>query len=138
LSILALALVASLAVVPAQGVRVSPPALKIGLRGSQGPISVPGLPRNVPDVQDSRKLNVGMPAAGWDAVAACESRGDWSTNTGNGFWGGLQFAPSTWFAYGGGPFDGSGPFPYSREAQVAVAERVLVAQGPGAWPHCWP
>lgn len=74
----------------------------------------------------------------WDAVAACESSGDWSINTGNGYWGGLQFAPSTWFAYGGGPFNGTGPFPYSREAQIAVAEAVLASQGEGAWPNCFP
>jgi hypothetical protein len=75
--------------------------------------------------------------ANWDAIAQCESGGVWSINTGNGYWGGLQFAPETWFGYGGGPFDGSGPFPYSREEQIAVAERVLDAQGPNAWPNCF-
>jgi len=73
----------------------------------------------------------------WDAIAACESGNRWDLNTGNGYWGGLQFAPNTWFAYGGGSFDGSGPFPYSREEQIAVANRVLAAQGPGAWPVCF-
>jgi Transglycosylase-like domain len=75
--------------------------------------------------------------ANWYAIAACESGGNWSLNTGNGFWGGLQFTPSTWFANGGGPFSGDGPFPYSAGAQIAVAERVLAAQGPGAWPNCF-
>ena len=75
--------------------------------------------------------------ADWDAIAMCESSGRWDLNTGNGFWGGLQFTPSTWFAYGGGPFDGVGPFPYSREQQIVVAERVLDGQGPGAWPNCF-
>lgn len=75
--------------------------------------------------------------ADWDAIAQCESGGVWSLNTGNGYWGGLQFSPDTWFAYGGGPFDGAGPFPYSREEQIAVGERVLAAQGPGAWPNCF-
>ncbi|MFN2590909.1 MAG: transglycosylase family protein [Actinomycetota bacterium] len=75
--------------------------------------------------------------ADWDAIAQCESGGVWAASTGNGYWGGLQFAPNTWFAYGGGPYDGSGPFPYSREQQIAVAERVLAAQGPGAWPNCF-
>jgi hypothetical protein len=75
--------------------------------------------------------------ANWDAVAACESGGTWSVNSGNGYWGGLQFAPETWFAYGGGPFDGNGPFPYSREQQIAVAELVLDSHGPGAWPNCF-
>jgi hypothetical protein len=72
----------------------------------------------------------------WDAIASCESGGRWDLNTGNGFWGGLQFTPNTWFAHGGGAFDGVGPFPYSRSAQIAVAERVLAAQGMGAWPYC--
>ena len=75
--------------------------------------------------------------ADWYAVAACESGGDWSINSGNGFWGGLQFTPQTWFGYGGGPFSGSGPFPYSVGQQIAVAERVLAAQGPSAWPNCF-
>ena len=79
----------------------------------------------------------GSGRADWDAVAACESGQRWNLNTGNGYWGGLQFAPNTWFAYGGGPYDGSGPFPYSREQQIVVAERVLAAQGPGAWPVCF-
>jgi hypothetical protein len=70
----------------------------------------------------------------WDAVAACESGGNWSANTGNGFYGGLQFKPSTWAANGG---VGS-PATASREQQIAVANRVLATQGPGAWPTCGP
>lgn len=79
----------------------------------------------------------GSGIADWDTIAWCESTGRWDLNTGNGYWGGLQFAPSTWFSNGGGPFDGSGPFPYSRAAQIAVAESVLATQGPGAWPNCF-
>ena len=96
-----------------------------------------------PRVSASRSGDAGVggsvshSGAGWYAIAMCESSGDWSANTGNGFWGGLQFTPSTWFAYGGGPFDGVGPFPYSSSAQIAVGERVLAAQGPGAWPNCF-
>jgi hypothetical protein len=75
--------------------------------------------------------------ANWDAVAFCESHGQWNINSGNGYWGGLQFSSHTWFAYGGGPFDGSGYFPYSREQQITVAERILASQGTGAWPHCF-
>jgi hypothetical protein len=67
-----------------------------------------------------------------DAVAECESGGNWAINNGNGFWGGLQFLPSTWFAWGGGPFDGVGPFPYSREEQISVA----VGHSLSAWPVC--
>lgn len=68
----------------------------------------------------------------WDAIAQCESGGNWSTNTGNGFYGGLQFTASTWKAYGG---TGS-PQNASREQQIQVAERVLQGQGIGAWPVC--
>lgn len=68
----------------------------------------------------------------WDAIAQCESGGNWSTNTGNGYYGGLQFSESTWKAYGG---VGS-PQNASREEQIAVAERVLQSQGLGAWPVC--
>ncbi|GGF26091.1 transglycosylase family protein [Williamsia phyllosphaerae] len=68
----------------------------------------------------------------WDAVAACESGGNWAIDTGNGFSGGLQFTPSTWAANGG---SGS-PANASREEQIRVAENVLASQGPGAWPVC--
>jgi hypothetical protein len=68
----------------------------------------------------------------WDALAQCESGGNWSTNTGNGYYGGLQFSPSTWSAYGGSGSASNA----SREEQIAVAERVLAAQGWGAWPSC--
>lgn len=68
----------------------------------------------------------------WDAVAQCESGGNWSADTGNGFYGGLQFKPSTWAANGGV----GDPATASREQQIAVANRVLATQGPGAWPKC--
>jgi hypothetical protein len=68
----------------------------------------------------------------WDAIAQCESGGNWSTNTGNGFYGGLQFKQATWSANGG---VGS-PAAASREQQIRVAERVLATQGLGAWPSC--
>lgn len=68
----------------------------------------------------------------WDAIAQCESNGNWSTNTGNGYSGGLQFAQSTWEANGG---TGT-PASASREQQIAVAENVLQSQGLGAWPVC--
>ncbi|GMA20310.1 transglycosylase family protein [Arsenicicoccus piscis] len=68
----------------------------------------------------------------WDRVAACESGGNWSINTGNGFSGGLQFTGSTWRAYGG---SGSA-HNASKAEQIRVAKRVLAGQGPGAWPVC--
>lgn len=71
---------------------------------------------------------------GWDAVAQCESGGNWAADTGNGFYGGLQFKPSTWRAFGGVGL----PSKASREEQIAVASRVLDEQGPYAWPKCGP
>lgn len=71
----------------------------------------------------------------WDSIAQCESGGNWSTNTGNGFSGGLQFTPSTWAAYGGNAY-ASDPSQASREQQIAVAEKVQASQGWGAWPAC--
>lgn len=73
----------------------------------------------------------------WDAVAACESGGNWAINTGNGYHGGLQFSPSTWSGYGGGEF---APYAYqaTSEQQITVAERTLAGQGIGAWPTCGP
>lgn len=68
----------------------------------------------------------------WDALAQCESGGNWGTNTGNGFSGGLQFTPSTWAAFGG---TGS-PQGASKGEQIRVAEKVLQGQGWGAWPAC--
>jgi hypothetical protein len=75
------------------------------------------------------------PDSDWDALAQCESGGDWSINTGTGFHGGLQFSPSTWSGYGGEEF---APYAYqaSREEQIVVGERVLAGQGWGAWPSC--
>jgi resuscitation-promoting factor RpfA len=74
-------------------------------------------------------------ASEWDAVAQCESGGNWSINTGNGYYGGLQFSASTWAAYGGTQYA-----PQANQAgkaqQIAVAEKVLAAQGKGAWPVC--
>lgn len=71
----------------------------------------------------------------WDRVAACESGGNWSINTGNGYQGGLQFHPQTWTGHGGGEFAPSAD-QATREQQIIVAERVLASQGKGAWPTC--
>jgi len=73
--------------------------------------------------------------SGWDAVAACESGGNWSINTGNGFYGGLQFTNQTWNGFGGTRYASSAD-QASKSAQIAVAQRVLATQGPGAWPVC--
>jgi hypothetical protein len=71
----------------------------------------------------------------WDRVAHCESGNNWGINTGNGYQGGLQFSPSTWRSAGGADFAPAANMA-SRDAQIAVAERVLARQGRGAWPVC--
>ena len=71
----------------------------------------------------------------WSAIAACESGGNWATNTGNGFYGGLQFTEQTWLAYGGGRYAPSANLA-TQAQQIAVARRVLAGQGIGAWPVC--
>ncbi|MGY1802611.1 ubiquitin-like domain-containing protein [Blastococcus sp. SYSU D00922] len=75
-----------------------------------------------------------VPAGGvWDALAKCEAGGNWAINTGNGYYGGLQFNASTWRAYGGQGL----PHENSREQQIAIAEKVVAARGGyGAWPSC--
>jgi len=71
----------------------------------------------------------------WDAIAQCESGGNWSINTGNGYYGGLQFTQQTWEAYGGNTYAPRADLA-SREAQIAVAEKVYADVGLGAWPVC--
>lgn len=74
-------------------------------------------------------------AVNWDAVAQCESGGNWAINTGNGYYGGLQFHPQTWLGHGGGEFAPRADLA-TRQEQITVAERVLKTQGIGAWPTC--
>jgi len=79
-------------------------------------------------------LSTGIASADtdWDELAQCESGGDWSINTGNGFGGGLQFTDSTWKAFGGS----GDPEDAGRAEQIQVAERVKAEQGMNAWPTC--
>jgi LysM repeat protein len=87
-------------------------------------VSVPApAPRPAPAVSGSSV---------WDRVAMCESSGNWSINTGNGYYGGLQFTVSSWQLAGGSGM----PHHASREEQIRVAERLLDIQGWGAWPAC--
>ncbi|MFG2120512.1 transglycosylase family protein [Streptomyces sp. NPDC048710] len=74
-------------------------------------------------------------ASEWDAVAQCESGGNWAINTGNGYYGGLQFSASTWAAYGGTAYAARADLA-TKQQQITVAEKVLASQGKGAWPVC--
>jgi nucleoid-associated protein YgaU len=71
----------------------------------------------------------------WSGVAQCESGGNWSINTGNGYYGGLQFSQGTWAGYGGTAYAPRADLA-SAGQQIAIAEKVLAGQGIGAWPVC--
>lgn len=96
-------------------------ALTGALLGASGAIFAPGA--------------TAAPDSDWDRLAQCESGGNWHINTGNGFYGGLQFSASTWQGFGGGEFASTAD-QASREEQIYVAEKVLAQQGWGAWPAC--
>ena len=100
-------------------------------------VPAPVGPAPVGPAPDMPSPGVPAPVTGrdWDAVATCESGGNWSINTGNGYYGGLQFSSSTWSGFGGAEFASRADLA-TREEQIAVAERVLAVQGPGAWPTC--
>jgi uncharacterized protein YabE (DUF348 family) len=85
-----------------------------------------------PKVSNSESGGSNASGGVWDKIAQCESGGNWSINTGNGYYGGLQFSLSTWRAYGGNGM----PHNNSKSAQIAVAKKVQAAQGWGAWPAC--
>jgi LysM repeat protein len=101
------------------------------------PASSAQSPSGLPVTSSAPSYSGGSSAGGvnWNAIAACESGGNWSTNSGNGFSGGLQFTQGTWDAYGGGQYASSAAGA-SRSQQIAVAQRVLAGQGIGAWPVC--
>jgi hypothetical protein len=104
------------------------------------PGTAPSAPASAPQAAPAAPVQAApVPAssggADWSAIAACESGGNWSANTGNGFYGGLQFTEQTWLAYGGGQY-ASSPNLASAAEQMAVAQRVLAGQGIGAWPVC--
>ena len=102
----------------------APPPAPVGF----DPNVPPPPPAPAPDAQPVHRAY----SVNWDAIAQCESGGNWGISTGNGYSGGLQFTPSTWRANGG---SGS-PNGASREEQIRVAENVLHSQGIGAWPVC--
>ncbi|EUA12720.1 transglycosylase-like domain protein [Mycobacterium kansasii 732] len=68
----------------------------------------------------------------WEAIAQCESGGNWAADTGNGFYGGLQISQPTWEGNGGAGL----PSATSPDGQIEVGERIMTTQGPGAWPRC--
>jgi uncharacterized protein YabE (DUF348 family) len=93
-------------------------------------------PAPAPSTQSSAPAPAVSDGSVWDALARCESGGNWSINTGNGYYGGLQFSYGTWLAYGGGQYAQTANLA-SREQQIAIATKVRDARGGyGDWPAC--
>jgi uncharacterized protein YabE (DUF348 family) len=107
------------------------PRTKVVLVGTK--VAVKKKAQSAKRSSSSRSGSSSAPSGGvWDRIAKCESGGNWSINTGNGFYGGLQFTRSTWRAYGGSGM----PHHASRSRQIAVAKKIQAGQGWGAWPGC--
>ncbi|CAN5135959.1 resuscitation-promoting factor [soil metagenome] len=112
----------------------------VGTRERPAPAPAPQ-PQPQPQTRSSGGGNTGAnppPSSGglnWDALAGCESGGNWSINTGNGYYGGLQFDKSTWDASGGQAY---APYPHqaTREQQIAVGENLYASRGDSPWPTC--
>jgi LysM repeat protein len=127
--------------VPAWMARTALAAISAAAPAPAAPVSAPPADPAAPVQADPAAPVQAAPVpassggANWSAIAACESGGNWSTNTGNGFYGGLQFTEQTWLAYGGGQYASSANLA-SESQQIAVAQRVLAGQGIGAWPVC--
>jgi Transglycosylase-like domain len=103
---------------------------------SQDPEAAIEFARNLPEEEqeDNSTPSVSNGSV-WDRIAQCESGGNWAINTGNGYYGGLQFLGSTWRAYGGTQYASRADLA-SREQQIAIAERVKNDVGWVAWPAC--
>jgi uncharacterized protein YabE (DUF348 family) len=105
-----------------------PPAVPSTPTTTTPPPSTPTAPTPPPPTGNGGGLN-------WDAVAACESGGNWAINTGNGFYGGLQFDSGTWLSNGGGAYAPRADLA-SRDQQIAIATKLYDARGSSPWPVC--
>ncbi|HET9879217.1 MAG TPA: transglycosylase family protein [Candidatus Limnocylindria bacterium] len=133
------------------GRAASAPGTLVALTAPHGvedlaPDAAPPAPTTVAMTADLRSVPTPRPVAPrappapvgddvWDRLAQCESGGNWAINTGNGYYGGLQFSHGTWLAYGGGAY-AEYPHQATREEQIAVAERLRAARGYQPWPAC--
>jgi len=119
----------------------TPPVDRIVLVGTTPRPAPEPEPAPQPASQPAQPASPSAPAPAvsggpWDALAACESGGNWAINTGNGYYGGLQFSSGTWLAYGGGQYAPTANLA-SREQQIAIASKVRDARGGyGDWPAC--
>ena len=104
-----------------------------------GPVLVPSAPSSSQSPSSLPVAASSYPATSggvnWSAIAACESGGNWGTNTGNGYYGGLQFSEGTWLANGGGQYASRADLA-SREQQIAIANKLYAARGSSPWPVC--
>ena len=98
-------------------------------------VAVAGATAAVGTMASAQSASAATSGSVWDAVAQCESGGNWSINTGNGFYGGLQFTSQTWQGFGGGKY-ASNANQATKAQQIEIAQKVLQTQGPGAWPVC--
>jgi len=103
--------------------------------GNQGDISEVETQDSNTGEQEDPVTNIDSEDAVWDRLAECESSGNWSINTGNGYYGGLQFAASTWTGFGGDKYAPRADLA-TREQQIDIAKKVQEVQGWGAWPAC--
>jgi outer membrane biosynthesis protein TonB len=112
----------------------APPAPEAPAPAPDAPAPAPEAPAPANDAPAPEEAPAPKKAysVNWDAIAGCESGGNWAISTGNGYAGGLQFTPSTWHSNGGA----GSPNGASRDEQIRVAENVLHSQGIGAWPVC--
>ncbi len=124
---------------PGDPVRIPRPDETLTSRSGQAPAPTPTVkPQQAPASPKAKTKATPAPAANnvnggvWDRLAQCESGGNWSINTGNGFYGGLQFTLSSWRAVGGSGY----PHQASKSEQIARAEKLRAIQGWGAWPAC--
>jgi hypothetical protein len=117
---------------PLDPVTILPTPAAASMEATLYPLAPPAPPRRAAPVDPSAFV---VDDATWDRLAMCESSGNWAANTGNGYYGGLQFSLATWQGYDGTEF-AAYPHQATREEQIAVAERLYARRGFQPWPAC--
>lgn len=115
-------------IIPPPGTPIPAPPVTVIPRAT--PVAAPTMQRTVVATAPTVRMSIN-----WDAVAQCESGGNWHINTGNGFYGGLQFDYGTWLSNGGGAYASRADLA-SREQQIDIANRLFAARGRAPWPVC--
>ena len=122
---------------PGDQVRIPAPEEQLASRAlpAERVVTTPVIVSAAPAAATKSYPSVAASGDVWDQLARCESSGNWAINTGNSFYGGLQFTAGTWTNHGGGLYAPRADLA-SREQQIDIAQRVLASQGWGAWPAC--